>query len=169
MDLEAEDGVAYELDDDGRLVERNLGMLSAVIAAQIACELSAQTGRAGYVLGGGAGLQIFPQRPRRIARADVVYISRTRLHRLEEAHLEVAPELVAEVLTPWDFSEHIEAKVRAYLSAGVVRVWIVYPEARCVHVRRPDGSGTILGENDEISGEEAAPGFSAPVSSFFPE
>ena len=166
--LESDGGFAYELDDDGHIEERHLGHESDVIASVIIAALVAYARGRGHVFGGGTGLQIFPDRPRRVPRCDAAYISRERLPAVGRGHLRVPPELVVEVVSPGDTAEYIETKVREYLSAGVLRVWVVYPDQRCVFVRRPDGSVTILGVDDTMTGEDAAPGFTARVADFFP-
>jgi Uma2 family endonuclease len=165
--LEAEGGVAYELNDDGRLEERHMGQESDEVSnAFIAAFVAFAVGR-GHALGSSVGLQIFAGRPRRIPRADAGYISNSRLPARVSGHLTVAPELLVEVVSPGDNAGELERKVQEYLSAGVLRVWIVYPDRKTITIRRPDGSSTILGMGDTITGEDAAPGFSAPVASFF--
>ena len=162
-------GYLYELDADGHLEKRQMGHESDAIALAFGAALYAHAQGRGYAFGGGTGLQIFPDRPLRIPRCDAAYISKQRLPHPVRGHLQVAPELVVEVVSPRDNAVALETKVQEYLAAGVLRVWIAYPEQRTVTIRRPDGTSTVLGADDEITGEEAAPGFSAPVSSFFPE
>ncbi len=169
--LESDDGAGYlyELDAEGRLEKRHMGALSeSVSAAFIAAFHHFARGR-GTSMGGGVGLQIFAGRPRRIPRADAIFISHERMPEPPAGHLQVAPELLVEVVSPGDNAGELERKVQEYLSAGVLRVWIAYPERKTVTIRRPDGSSTVLGAADVITGEEAAPGFAAPVAGFFPE
>jgi Uma2 family endonuclease len=165
--LEADSGIAYELKDDGHLEERHMGALSESVSAAFVSAFHHFASGRGTAMGGGVGLQIFPDRPRRIPRADAIYISYQRMPKLPAGHLRVAPELVVEVVSPGDNADELERKVQEYLSADVLRVWIAYPERRTITIRRPDGSSTILGMGDTITGEDAAPGFTAPVASFF--
>ncbi|MFN0146750.1 MAG: Uma2 family endonuclease [Dehalococcoidia bacterium] len=168
LQLESEAGFVYELDDAGYLEERHLGQQSDEVAMAIVAALFAYAGGRGRVFGGGTGLQIFPDRPRRIPRCDAAYISFARLPDAVKGHLRVPPELAVEVVSPGDNASVLERKVQEYLGAAVLRVWVVYPDEKTVTVRRPDGTSTILGVNDEISGEDAVPGFSARVADFFP-
>ncbi len=169
LELESQVGSTYELNDRGQLEKRHMGQESDGIAARIIAALVAFARNRAEVSGGGTGLQIFPDRPSRIPRADVVYISRERQPHVARGHLQVPPELLVEVVSPGDSAEEVDGKVGEYLSAGVLRVWVVYPTTLRVVVYRPDGTATTLAVNDTISGEDAAPGFTAPVASFFPE
>lgn len=169
LDLEARDGTEYELDGDGHLRRRQMGQESDEVSNQfIAAFTSYAVGR-GRVIGGGTGLQIFPDRPRRIPRADAGYISRTRLPHSVKGLLQVAPELLVEVVSPGDNAAELALKVDEYLSVGVVRVWVAYPDQRSITVYRPDGTATVLKADDEITGEAAMPGFRCKVADFFPE
>ena len=168
LELENDGGIAYELDSEGRLERRHVGQESDEVSnAFIAAFFAYASGR-GHAIGGGVGLQIFPGRPLWIPRADAGYISLSRLPVRVKGHLTVPPELLVEVVSPGDNAGDLERKVQEYLLVGVLLVWIVYPDEKTITVRRPDGSSTILGAEDEISGEEAAPGFSARVADFFP-
>jgi Uma2 family endonuclease len=87
---------------------------------------------------------------------------------LPSGHLTLVPDLVAEVISPRDIAEEVESKVREYLRAGVPVIWLVYPEARTVHVIRPGGRATLLDDAGTLTGEEILPGFETPVSKLFP-
>ena len=108
--------------------------------------------------------------PRILRRADVSYIRPDRLpgERLPKGYVTIAPDLAVEVVSPTDKAENVEEKVIQYLAAGVHLVWIVYPQTRTVHVRRPDGTSTILGDDQQLSGEAVLPGFSCPIRELFP-
>jgi len=43
----------------------------------------------------------------------------------------------------------------------------VNPDARTVRIHRLDGAGTILGENDELTGEDVVPGFRCAIRELF--
>jgi Uma2 family endonuclease len=169
--LTCEERDLYELDDAGRLLRRAIGAESDEVAYAIAILLGgAIRGKGiGHVIGGGTGLKIFADRPRRLPRGDVVYVSNERLPggRLPRGHPEVVPDLIAEVGSPGDTAEALESKVREYLGAAVRLVWLVYPESRSVIVRRVDGSVSILSGEDKISGEDVVPGFAHRVSEIF--
>ncbi len=166
-----DEGGLYELDAQGRLVGRAMGVESDEIASIIDGVLGpfVRANRLGRVILGGTGLRIFPARPLRLPRGDVVFISRERLPHKTRGLLDVPPDLVVEVVSPGDKAEGLFAKVHEYLDAGVRLVWIVYPEARRIVVYRLDGSLDDLGPEATISGEAVIPGFEARVGGLFPD
>lgn len=164
-----EDAFVWELDDDGRLLERALCMHSDEVAARVTARLHVVIeDRLGRVLLGGTGLNIFPSRPKRMPRGDVVFISFERLAGRRLGTLKVAPDLVVEVVSPGDNAAALNKKAHEYLAGGVRLVWIIYPETRTVLVFRGDGTVAEFGPGDTITGEDLIPGFEAQVSSFFP-
>ena len=54
---------------------------------------------------------------------------------------ERAPELGVEVASPSNSSKELREKVAAYLEAGAVEAWIVYPRSK--HIDRFDASGEV--------------------------
>jgi Uma2 family endonuclease len=86
---------------------------------------------------------------------------------MAESHLTIHPDLAVEVLSSCITAYALSLKVEDYLRAGVSLVWVIDPRARTVHVHRREGTGTILRENDELTGEEVIPGFRCRVGEFF--
>ena len=84
------------------------------------------------------------------ARVDVAFISRERQPTRPKAFLEVAPELVVEIVSPSDRWSDLRQKIREYFIAGVYRVWIVDPEAREVLVFRSPTELAQLGLADTL-------------------
>jgi Uma2 family endonuclease len=170
--LDLEDGVAFELNEDGTLEERCMGQESgnSAAAASKLLGIYADVSHRGYVIDSGTGLQLFPSRPRRIPRADAGFISADRLpgRRPMKGHLTIAPELLVEVLSPGDHAVDVERKVREYLGAGVELVWVANPELYTVTIWRRDGTVSALTIDDELSGEDAVPGFTCRVRQLFP-
>lgn len=172
--LTLRDSVRYEL-VEGQLVERRMGTESSEIALRIAflITLFLRAHPLGRLFGSDASYQCFPDRPKKVRRADVGFITFDRLPkgRAPKGHCRAAPDLAVEVISPRDIAEEIEAKIAEYLSAGVKLVWVVSPAMRSVRIYRPHdspaGSISLLMENDAIGGEEVLPGFSCRVSEFF--
>lgn len=79
----------------------------------------------------------------------------------------IPADLAVEVLSPNDLARDIDEKVKLYLDNGFGVVWVVNPGTRTVLIRRADGSVSILGENDQITGERFLPGFQCRVGEFF--
>ncbi len=164
------DGKLYEL-VDGRLVERKTSIWSSYVAGVIfrMLDLFCRDKRLGWVFPEGTSYRCFPALPDRIRKPDVSFI---RLHRLSlaqattEGHGPIAPDLAVEVVSPNDTTYETDEKVREFLDAGVPLVWVVNPEQRTVKIHRAAETGTILRENDEISGEDVIPGFRSRVGDF---
>lgn len=49
--------------------------------------------------------------------------------------------------------------MRDWLAHGTRLVWVVHPRRRTLTVHRAEGSETMLGEHDEVDGEDVLPGF----------
>jgi Uma2 family endonuclease len=166
------DSEAYEL-IDGELRERNVSAISIWVGNLINFWLTAYAReRGGVSFGEGLGLRIFPLRPRHAPRPDGIFVSSGRLKAdlpPPTGFLEIAPDLVLEVVSPGDLAVVVKAKIQEYLDAGVRVVWIAYPEAREIEIRRADGTLTILRVGDELTDETVLPGFSVPLLEIFPE
>jgi len=105
---------------------------------------------------------------------DVVWISRERLTAIEDdaGHLQGAPELVVEVLSPG--AENVrrdrEAKLKLYSGRGVQEYWIVDWRARTVAVYRRQRAQLrlvfTLNPGDTLS-SPLLPGFALPMARLF--
>jgi Uma2 family endonuclease len=85
------------------------------------------------------------------------------------AFLEVAPDLVVEVMSPSNTKREMEIKLEEYAKAGVQLAWYVYPTRREVDVypnARLEDKFTI-GIDGTLDGGEAVPGFVLPVAKIF--
>jgi Uma2 family endonuclease len=77
------------------------------------------------------------------------------------------PDLIVEVVSPFDRPGEVEQKVAEWLRAGARLVWAVYPESRSVRVHRGGEPVQVLTEADTIDAEPVLPGFRAAVRDFF--
>jgi Uma2 family endonuclease len=130
----------------------------------------ARSRKLGKVLVGEVG--IFTHRnPDTVRGADVAFISNERYARLgsKRGFLDVAPDLVVEVLSPRDSASELTQKLREYFEAGVRLVWVADPEARAVLAYRSATDVRTLGESDRLSGEDVLPGFEVEVRALFEE
>ena len=125
--------------------------------------------RIGCVMIGGVG--IYTRRnPDTVRGADVLFISNERRARLSsEGYLDVAPELVVEVMSPDDRWSEIHRKLQEYFSIGVRLIWVADPESRAVSAYRSMTDVREFGEDDALPGDDVLPGFSVPVASSFEE
>ncbi len=165
------DAEGYEL-VDGTLVERKtMGAPESRVAVRIGYKFEAYCDAnpdAGWVLESETAYQCFPSADT-LRRPDVSFIRSEHYPegKLPKGSLRVPPDLCVEVISPTNTAGAVEVKVQLYLSAGVQLVWVVFPETRSVHARRPDGSATIYNEQQDITAEGILPGFMCPVREFF--
>ncbi len=106
--------------------------------------------------------------PDYVRGADVVFISSERIAQItSESYLDVAPELVVEVISPGNTWQEMRDKIEEYFAIGVAWVWIVEPERRQVLVYRSPTEMTALSEPDTLKGEGVLTGFSLPLAELF--
>jgi Uma2 family endonuclease len=160
----------YEL-IDGRLVEKHNGMQASVVAANTTTLLRTHVKERGlgHVFDSEAGYQIFPEQPNRVRKPDGSFIARGRLpdDRPVPGHARIPPDLALEVVSPNDLAEEVNAKVMAFLGAGVRLLWVIYPATKTIHVFRRGGGAAYLTAADELSGEDVVPGFACRVEEVF--
>ncbi len=107
----------------------------------------------------------------RVRRPDASYIRPGRFENetLPEGHIRVFPDLAVEVVSPNDLYYKVESKVDEYFRAGVSVVWVVNPAFRTVRVFRGSIQNlTQFGPDDELTDDEAMPGFRCRVVELFP-
>lgn len=106
---------------------------------------------------------------------DLSFVSWDRVEHPEElenpagACLELAPDLVVEVLSPGNTPREMAIKLREYAKAGVKLVWYVDPERKEVDVY-PKGNPRrkkTVGVGGAIDGGAVLPGLSLPVAKIF--
>ncbi|MGH2522008.1 MAG: Uma2 family endonuclease [Anaerolineales bacterium] len=109
--------------------------------------------------------------PDTVRAADVAFISHERLaqRKKKRGYLDVAPELVVEVLSPNDSWSEVTQKLREYFAIGVRLVWVADPASRTVYAYRSLTDIREFPETAIFSGDDALPGFSVPVASLFEE
>ena len=119
---------------------------------------------------GGTDVGVVVQRePDTVREPDVYYVSTERLP-LDvrvQGYLEVAPELVVEIVSPSDTQQAVNDKTTMWLSHGVLMVVEVYPAERAVMVHRPGVPAVTLTGDDALDGGDVLPGFTLPLSEIF--
>ncbi len=105
------------------------------VEANITAELRAHVRdrNLGKVRSGEVGVYV-RRNPDTVRAADVLYISHERYARkTSSVFLDVAPDLIVEILSPSDSWKEVTQKLREYLAIGVRLVWVVDPVARTSH------------------------------------
>ncbi|MER3483960.1 MAG: Uma2 family endonuclease [Meiothermus sp.] len=106
--------------------------------------------------------------PDQVRAPDVYFLRKDRLPNGDgEGFLEVAPDLVVEVLSDSDTLGVIRSKVNDYFAIGTPLVWLVSPEEETVEVRAPDGPRKTLQKGDRLENFPSLPGFSCSVADLF--
>lgn len=155
---------------NGRLIQmtptgNEHGAIELRIGARLLAHVEEQ--KLGKVRVGEVGIYI-RRNPDTIRAADVLYISSERYAaRRSVSYLDVAPELIVEILSPGDSWSEVMQKMRDYFSIGVRVIWIADPAARTVYAYRSTTDVREFGEQAELVDAEVLPGFSVKVAELF--
>jgi Uma2 family endonuclease len=124
--------------------------------------------RLGQVLVGEVGIST-RRNPDRVRRADVAFVSAERRPGWSRpaGFLDVAPDLVVEVLSPNDTVMDLTEKLPEYFAIGVRLVWVIDPRARRVHACRSPTDVREFGATERLPGDDVLPGFEVPVATLF--
>ena len=102
---------------------------------------------------------------------DIIAIRKPRLHLLTRSHLDGAPDLVVEVLSPSTAAKDRKHKRRLYEAAGVPQYLLIDPAYRCVELYSLDAGGRYPAPEVLDAGESltlwVAPGFSLTLANLF--
>ncbi|RLC58113.1 MAG: Uma2 family endonuclease [Chloroflexota bacterium] len=165
-----EDGRRYELVGGELIMMAPAGTRHGRVAMRLGSMLDtyAHQHDLGAVYAAETGFQIAHD-PDTVRAADVAFVARERIPPEGEpdGYWAIAPDLVAEVASPYDSATYLQAKVTDWLRAGVRRVWVVYPDTRSVVIHEPSGRAITLLEDDTLEGEDILPGFRCPVREIF--
>lgn len=124
--------------------------------------------RLGKVRVGEVGLYT-RRNPDTVRGADVLFISNEQYTRRSRTcgFLDVAPELVVEILSPDDRWSEITQKLREYFAIGVRLVWVADPQSKIVYAYRSLTDVREFTASDVLPGDDVLPGFGAPVIGLF--
>jgi Uma2 family endonuclease len=121
----------------------------------------------GRVLTGEVGIYT-KRNPDQIRAADVAFISHERLAQAQETgFLDVAPELIVEIMSPANTWMEAQEKLAEYFAIDVKMVWIVDPQLEQVHIYRSPEQMRLLRKQDTLTGEDILPGFSVALTEIF--
>ncbi len=104
----------------------------------------------GYVAVGEVGVLISKE-PLKLRAADVVYISKERSPQKPKGILEIAPDLIIEIISESNTLWELTDKVKDYLSIGVQRVVIVDPQTETISIYEKGKREVVLyGFNEDV-------------------
>ncbi|MEA2523346.1 MAG: hypothetical protein QOF73_573 [Thermomicrobiales bacterium] len=115
------------------------------------------------------GFRLFPDRITTLF-PDVAFVQAARVPPPEdrERFLNLAPDLAIEIYSPNDYPKLLQEKLREYLVAGTLVVWVLYLRTRSVVIHRLGKDPVTLGSDAVLDGGDVLSGFSVRVSDLFP-
>jgi Uma2 family endonuclease len=142
--------------------------IGLTVAARL--QLFVRQQRLGLVTGADGGYTL-ERNPPTVLAPDAGFVNRDRLPPRDERrkYLELAPDLVVEVISPSDRGGAVHEKVMLWLSYGVRMLWLVNPMKESVTVYRPDRGPILLHKGSTLHGDDVLPGFTMAVADVFPE
>lgn len=122
----------------------------------------------GVMFGADGGFVLFPGRDlSRVADAALVRAERLPAPENRVGYLRLAPDLVGEVVSPYDRPHEVAEKTAMWLDAGVRLVWVADPDVRTVTVHALGGPPQTFHVGDELDGGEVLPDFRLAVADLF--
>lgn len=154
----------------GEWVESVLpGGRHGAVAAKLSSRLQiwAEGGQRGCV-GVESGF-LLTRDPITVRAPDVFFMRRDRIPGggIPESFWEVAPDFVAEIVSPGETAEELREKVHDYLSVGTPLVWVVYPRTQEVVAYTPDGMARTFSGDAVLKDAQVLPNFTCKVSELF--
>lgn len=121
----------------------------------------------GAVFGQDTGFHIAYD-PDTVRAPDVAFVCAERVDLIAlTGYARMAPDLVAEILSPGDRPGVVLRKTREWLTAGVRLVWVVDPIRAVARMYGRDGTETLVPANGELTGGDVLPLFRCRLRSVF--
>jgi Uma2 family endonuclease len=156
---------------EGRVVEKTMSARETEIATIVVGMLSLflRTNRLGKVVGEML-FRINQQRDLR-RRPDVAFVSNQRWpsnRRIPKVTpWDMVPDLAIEVISETNSAYEVQGKIHEYFKAGVVRVWVIYPDQAEVYVYSSPTEIQVIQSGQILDGGDLLPGFQIPVAALF--
>ena len=165
-----DDGYRYELLADDLIKMSPAGWKHGAVVGCLHTLLSRYIDEynLGQMFGAGTGFWI-NRNPDTVLAPDISFIHRDNFPASdpEEAFWPGPPDLAVEVVSPNDTMKYVDEKVKAWLDAGTIMVWVVNPKWRNVTVYRSANDIKTLTEDEHLDGQEVVPDFRCQVSEIF--
>ncbi|MBW8049549.1 MAG: Uma2 family endonuclease [Cytophagales bacterium] len=123
----------YEIIDGKKVNMSPTGFIHGEFEFNIARFLKDHLENKGYVSVGEIGI-VISKKPFRLRAADVVYISKETSASKPEGILEIAPDLIFEILSKDDTIQDMNDKIKDYLSIGVKKIVVVDPFTKSLSI-----------------------------------
>lgn len=118
----------------------------------------------GFVFAQDTGFRI-ESNPDTVRAADLAFVTRDRGPALPlRGYASLAPDLIAEIVSPDDRPGEVLDKIAAWLEAGVRLAWVIDPRRATAQVYRRDGSVALVAADGVLDGEDVLPGFTCSLA-----
>jgi len=172
-------GRLFALPDDGNLYELIEGKLHIISPAgsehgKVAARLLISLGihveslDLGEVFAAETGFRI-ASNPDTVRAPDAAFVSHEKLNSTEStgAYLQLAPELVVEVVSPSDSFSEVESKALQWLDAGCLLVLIADPDNESIQIYRDSQQRQILRTGDSFDSGEVCQNWKLEINDVF--
>ncbi len=107
--------------------------------------------------------------PDTVRAPDCAFVSRERAASVtdDQSFAALAPDLIAEVLSPSDRAGKVREKIADWLAAGTRVALVVDPLREAIFVHRANAPVEILAVGDVLRLEDVLPGFALPLADLF--
>ena len=155
-------GVLYRMPPTGFDHGRIESLFSAFLTIHVT------TNQLGQVASGDPGF-IIARNPDTVIAPDVAYISHESLKSAisTDRFLTIAPDLVAEIVSPNDRPREVQEKVERWLQFGVRAVVVIDPKSQTVTVNSPSQQKALYGPDDTMDLNFVVSGFTLPIHRIF--
>jgi Uma2 family endonuclease len=147
----------------GELSEREMSNLTVEIAVELLTLLRTycRQMKAGWALGDNTSYRCFRNDPLMVRKPDASYFTAARWSPtlLQAIYIDVAPDLVVEVVSPNDVVPDLFDKIDQFFEAGSSEAWIIHPTTRQLDRRYPDGRARWYKADETIDATPLIPGF----------
>lgn len=152
---------------NGTLVEKGMGLYESLVAAALIQALLnfVRPRNLGSVAGEGGTIRLAPGLVR---IPDVAFFSHARLRRAAREPIPtLSPELAVEVLSQSNTEAEMRRKVREYLDAGILLVWLIDPRMRTAEAYTDADRPQHVAPSGKLDGGTVLPGFEIALEELF--
>jgi Uma2 family endonuclease len=111
-----------------------------------------------------------PHDPERLYAPDISFFTTGKANaEINRKIFHDPPDLAVEIVSATNERKKadFQQRIRDYLDVGVRLLWVIYPNAGCAMILRPDGSAHMARETEALDGEEVLPGFRLELGPLF--
>ena len=161
----------FELVEGTPIRRREHGALASLVSGRAAFAVAehSEATRAGHLFASGAPYRCFGH-PDTVLRPGITFVRRGRFpgERIPEGAIEFPADLAILPVFPSTRAGALEARCAQLLAHGFGELWVLFPDSRTVHVRRPGEPAQILDESATLTGRGPLAGFACTVRELFP-